>query len=94
MDREELDKTESIRFKAIAARANCLAQDSVDVQYSAKEVWSEMAVPTKRISMILKRLVRHLVEYTRLGVKFRKVEKKEAKDVRDVCSDSGLGKVF
>ena len=47
-------------FRAIAARANYLAMDRPDVQYSAKEICRWMAAPTEARVMALKRLGRYL----------------------------------
>ena len=54
------------RFRAIAARANFLALDRVDVQYGVKEVCRDMSAPTASSWMKLKRLARYLLEFPRL----------------------------
>ena len=85
---EELDRTEATKFRAIAARANYLAQDRVDMQYAAKEICRDMATPTRKSWMKLKRLARYLMQYPKLVLKFEKVDKIEKKDVIEVYSDS------
>ena len=47
-------------FRAIAARANYLAMDRPDVQYSAEEIYRWMAAPTEASVVALKRLGRYL----------------------------------
>ena len=41
----ELVGAEATRFRAVAARANYLAADRPDIQYSAKEICTRMARP-------------------------------------------------
>ena len=53
-------------FRAIAARANYLAMDRPDIQYSAKEICRWMAAPTEASVVTLKRLGRHLEGQPRL----------------------------
>jgi hypothetical protein len=76
------------QFRAIAARANYLAQDRMDIQFSAKEVCRCMAVPTERSWRKLKRLARYLVSHPKMVLEFRKVEKRSRKDELHVYSDS------
>ena len=85
---EPLGKEESTEFRAIAATANYLAQDRVDIQFAAKEICRDMAVPTTRSQGKLKRLARYLMEYPRLILKFLKKRKEERRDIVDVFGDS------
>eukprot|EP00969_Alexandrium_andersonii_P341930 15114427-Alexandrium_andersonii.AAC.1 len=55
-DDEELDQEEATRYRALAARANYLAQDRPDIQYSTKALCRDMAKPTKGGMRRLKRL--------------------------------------
>ena len=56
----ELPETEFTRFRALAARANYLAADRIDVLYSANEVCRFMSKPTDIAMGALKRLARYL----------------------------------
>ena len=47
-------------FRALAARANCLALDRPDICFGAKELCREFAAPTPQSIFRLKRLVRYL----------------------------------
>ena len=49
-----------MRFRALAARANYLAADRIDVLYAAKEVCRFMSRPTNIAIGALKRLARYL----------------------------------
>ena len=62
----ELIPKEATMFRALSARCNYLAQDRVDIAYSAKELCREFAIPTKKSNAKLKRLVRYLVGAPRL----------------------------
>ena len=53
-------------FRALAARANYLAQDRIDVQFSAKEVCRFMSSPTDTADAALKRLGRFLLGHKRV----------------------------
>ena len=56
-----LDKADSSVYRALAARANYLAQDRPDVQFAVKEVARRMATPRVNDWLLLKRLARYLV---------------------------------
>ena len=56
-----LPMQEASVFRALAARANYLAQDRPDVQYAVKEIARRMASPTGRDWALLKRLARYLL---------------------------------
>ena len=66
-----LDPIASSHFRAVAARANYLAQDRPDIQFSVKEVCREAAHPTQLGLMKLKRLGRYLVGKPRMILKYR-----------------------
>ena len=46
-DEEELDGNQVKRFQALTARANYLAQDRSDIQFSVKELARSMAKQTQ-----------------------------------------------
>ena len=52
---------EATKFRALAARANYLAQDRIDIQYAVKEIARRMATPRQGDMLLLKRLARYLV---------------------------------
>ena len=52
---------EASRYRALAARANYLAQDRPDIQFAVKEIARRMATPCGRDWALLKRLARYLV---------------------------------
>jgi len=56
----DLPEKEFTRFRALAARANYLAADRIDVLYAAKEVCRFMSRPTDVAMGALKRLARYL----------------------------------
>ena len=63
---ERLGPHEASEFRGVAARANYLALDRMDMQFTAKEICRDMAEPRKSSWEKLKRLARYLVEYPRL----------------------------
>ena len=65
-----LAKHEASRFRALAARANYLAQDRPDIQYSVKEVARSMCRPRQSDWVLLKRLARYLVGAPRALLKY------------------------
>ena len=60
-DGPPLPRAEATLYRGLAARANYLAQDRPDIQYSVKEIARRMATPTGRDWGLLKRLARYLV---------------------------------
>ena len=54
------------KFRALAARANYLAQDRIDIQFAAKEVCRFMSAPTETSEAALKRLGRYLLGHPRM----------------------------
>jgi hypothetical protein len=83
---EVLGKAEAKHFRGVAARANYLGQDRVDLQHATKEVCRDMSNPKKSSWVKLKRLARYLLEYPRMVLSF-KCEEFEPKFI-DVYSDS------
>ena len=61
-DDEKLDEAKVSWFRGVAARANFLSLDRMDIQYAAKEICRNMAAPTMGGLRKLKRLVRYLVQ--------------------------------
>ena len=70
LDEEPLSESESRRFRALAARANYLAQDRADIQFAVKEACRDMASPSTASWTVLKRIARYLLSYPRLIWKF------------------------
>ena len=64
-EEELLSGNEKTQFRALAARANYLAQDRMDIQFATKEICRHMATPKKSSWQKLKRLSRYLLEYPR-----------------------------
>ena len=79
-----LDDKLHTAFRASAARANYLAADRVDCQYSEKGICRWMSAPTTSAWNALKRLVRYLVGLPRLVYRFEDQEV----DAVDVYTDS------
>ena len=60
-DKTELDKNASKLFRGMAARVNYMGQDRPDLQYTARDVCTEMAKPTVVGMAKLKKVARYLV---------------------------------
>ena len=60
VDHIELSESEAREYRALAARANYLALDRVDIQYAVKEICRGMASPTNKHLRMIKRLARYL----------------------------------
>ena len=56
-----LSQDEHTVFRALAARANDLFQDRIELQYAAKEVCRFMSLPTDASQMALRSLCRYLI---------------------------------
>ena len=69
-DEQNLEGAELTRFRALAARANYLAADRPDVQFSCKEVCRLMASPTDLSMSALKRICRYLLGCKRVVYRF------------------------
>ena len=65
-----LEGSEATQYRALAARANYLAQDRSDIQYAAKEICRGMARPTRGNLRDLRRLGRYLVGEPRVVWRF------------------------
>ncbi len=59
------DKSES-RFGAVTARGNCLGQDRMDMQCTAKEISRSAPKPEEKDSRAAKRLARYLKDHRRV----------------------------
>ena len=68
-------------YRALVARANYLAQDRVDIAYSAKELCRKMSKPTAADWESLKRLGRYLIDKTRSVTGFPYQEQPDALEV-------------
>jgi len=80
-DLKELAPKEAKEFRGMAATANYLGADRVDVQYSAKELCRMMSRPTKMSFRKLKHLARYLVGVPEVEIYF--VHQKDTKEL--VC---------
>ena len=69
-EEEKLGAEEAREYRGVAARANYLALDRSDIQYSTKEVCGGMANPSVADKRKLKRLGRFLVEKSRVVMDF------------------------
>ena len=67
---EELSQEESRHFRRVAARANYLGMDRMDIQFAVKEICREMSKPTFAGQRKLKRLARYLVSHPRVEIEF------------------------
>jgi hypothetical protein len=65
-----LDREEATMFRALSARANFLAQDRPDVNFSTKELCREFSAPNQKSFLRLKRLVRYLIGLPRLVYRY------------------------
>ena len=66
IDDEPLLREEATAFRALAARINFLAQDRPDIQFPAKEICRDMAVPTRNSWTRMKRVAKYLVSHNRV----------------------------
>ena len=57
----ELPPEVATEFRGLAARANYLSLDRVDIQYATKEICRDMAVPKASSMSEMKRLARYLL---------------------------------
>ena len=70
-EEEELGSAEATAFRGVAARANYLASDRLDIQFAVKEVCRHMAKPRAASMARLKRLARYLLKHQRGVLHFR-----------------------
>jgi hypothetical protein len=82
----ELTGAEASKFRRVAATANFLACDRMDINYSVKEICREMSAPTVGGLVKLRRLARYLVDTPELEVMFASEGVDES--VIDVYTDS------
>ena len=69
-NKQELKKEEATKYRGLAARANCLAQDRPDIMYATKEICRHMASPSTGAWKKMKRLGRYLKGKRRLVLKY------------------------
>ena len=65
-----LERSKHTPYRAVVARANYLASDRPDIQFSAKEICRWMSSPTELALRALKRLGRYVVGHRRLVYKY------------------------
>ena len=65
-DNEPLPRHQEKEYRALAARANYLANDRIDIQYVTKEICRGMSKPLVKHRKMLKRLARYLAGHPRL----------------------------
>ena len=91
-DEEEASLEEATRFRGLAATANFLSLDRMDIQFATKEICRCMAKPTARGWQKLKRLRRFLKDHPRMIWKFNDADgpvcKEKNEEFLDVYSDS------
>ena len=85
-DEEELEMQEASRVRGLIARANYLAQDRMDLQFTTKELSRWMSRPRKGEVVKLKRLARYLVGAEKVIWRFPFTEE-ECRSI-DVYADS------
>ena len=68
---EKLSDREATNFRALAARANYLALDRPDIQFSVKEICRGMANPLRSDLLKLRRLARYLIGRPRVVTHFQ-----------------------
>lgn len=83
-----LTPEERTLYRALSARAMYLALDRPDIQYAAKELCREFAMPTSHSIVKLKRLVRYIVHKPRVVWLFNYESESEH---LDVFSDTDFG---
>ena len=66
----KLSPERATKFRALAARANFLAQDRPDIQYAVKEIARRMSTPSEDDWILIKRLARYLVGAPRAVLNF------------------------
>ena len=67
---EEEDEVEGTRYRGLAARANFLAADRVDIQYAVKEACRRMSRPTRKDWEKLTRIAQYLLGKPRMVINF------------------------
>ena len=69
---KKLEPAQASRYRALAARANYLAQDRPDIQFATNALCREMSEPTVRGWNGLKRLGRYVVSHPRYVQEFKR----------------------
>ena len=85
-DDPKVDQERGRKYRGVAARANYLSQDRIDLQFAATEACRQMSGPRASGEARMKRIARYLLKYPALVWKFGRAESEE--DVVDVFSDS------
>ncbi len=85
------DKTES-RFGAVASRGNHLGQDTVDMQYAAKEISRFMSTPEEQDWRTAKRLARYLMNHRRIVLEYKYQERPKKVVVWSDTDFAGCGR--
>ena len=67
---EEMSKEDATEYRALAARANFLALDRLDIQFAVKELCRSMSAPKQESWSGIKRLARYLLEKPRVIWRF------------------------
>ena len=67
----ELSPERASEFRGLAARANYLSLDRVDIQFAAKEMCRDMATPNESSLVKMKRLARYLLRCSRQVLLFQ-----------------------
>ena len=80
-----LNEKESKKYRELAARANYLAQDRMDIQFATKEICRGMCHPTQGDLKKLRRLARYLKSHSRTIMTYRW---QGNQDTVQGCSDS------
>ena len=69
-DETPLSEHDATRYRAMAARANCLAADRTDLMYYVKEICRHIANPTVGALKKMKRLGRYLLGNARMTTRY------------------------
>jgi hypothetical protein len=84
---EPLNSKMKTEFRGLAARANYLSLDRMDIQHATKEACREMSAPTEKSLAKMKHLARYLLNFPRATIRFQ--DTFETNDqVIEVFSDS------
>ena len=69
-NRQLLEGAEARHYRELAARANYLAQDRIDIQFATKEICRGMCNPTRGDLKKLRRLTRYLITVPRVVMRY------------------------
>lgn len=84
---EDMSEADATEYRALAARANFLASDRLDIQFAVKELCRSMSAPKQGSWDAMKRLARYLLEKPRVIWQFG-VDTKGDPEIIEVYSDS------